>query len=293
MVWFLVPGVCAIARWFSSSLIFGASTPSLSPIAGGNPSETAALATGIALIVLWLNPPLKRGAFLVGLSGVAAIGQGLGNVFQDAFGWEWAEWGLFIGGVGLVIIVALAGILSLTVKSPMRWSRVFLLLGPPGACSAWDCSSLEGRGSGCQRLDLPARGWRDSSHRRLNRFHARSHNTTYVPLCMDQPSVDGSVAFSVWAVPGVVLGLSPLLGRTWSGRCFLWSLTPFELSGSRSLRIQHGLGHLPHNSRFSDGCRLGDFQGPWSQPRCVKRMGQTIGVIDARLSGHRHMTPID
>lgn len=133
MVWFVVAGVCAIARWLVEFADVQYYDPeSLLDYSAVILQTAAGLATGIALIVLWRNPPVQRGAFLIGLGGVAAMSQGLGNLFEDAFGWEWAEWGFFIGGMGFVITVALAGILTLTVNSPMRWSGVFLLLGSTG-----------------------------------------------------------------------------------------------------------------------------------------------------------------
>lgn len=133
LVWFVVAGLCATARWLVE---FGDvqyyDPESLLDYSAVILQTAAGLATGIALIVLWRDPPVKRGALLLGLGGLAAIGQGLGNLFEDAFGWEWAEWGFFIGGIGFVITVALAGVLTLTVSSPMRWAGVFLLLGSTG-----------------------------------------------------------------------------------------------------------------------------------------------------------------
>lgn len=133
MVWFVGAGACAIARWLVEFADVQYYDPeSLLDYSAVILQTAAGLATGIALIVLWRNPPVKRGAFLLALGGIAAMSQGLGNLFEDAFGWEWAEWGFFIGGMGFVITVALAGILALTASSPMRWSGVFLVLGSTG-----------------------------------------------------------------------------------------------------------------------------------------------------------------
>lgn len=133
MVWFLVAGACAMARWFLEFADIQYYDPeSLLDYSGVILQTAAGLATGIALLILWRHPPVKRGAFLVGLGGLAAIAQGLGNLFEDAFGWGWAEWGFLIGGMGFVITMALAGILTLTVSSPIRWAGVFLLLGSTG-----------------------------------------------------------------------------------------------------------------------------------------------------------------
>ncbi len=102
IVWFVAAGVFAIARWlvefadvqyYDPETLLDYSAVILQTVAG--------LATGLALIVLWRNPPVKRGAFLLALGGLAAISQGLGNLFEDAFGWSWAVWGFFIGGNGV------------------------------------------------------------------------------------------------------------------------------------------------------------------------------------------------
>ncbi len=133
IVWFGVGGVFAVARWvvqFADTQYYD--PESLLDYSAVILQTVAGLATGIALITLWRHPPTKRGTFLIGLGGIAAIAQGLGNLFEDAFGWEWAEWGFFIGGMGFVITVALAGILTLTVDSPFRRVGVILLLGSTG-----------------------------------------------------------------------------------------------------------------------------------------------------------------
>ncbi len=132
-MWFGVGGVCAIARWvveFADTQYYD--PESLLDYSAVILQTVAGLATGIALIILWRHPPTKRGTFLIGLGGIAAIAQGLGNLFEDAFGWEWAEWGFFVGGIAFVITVAMAGILMLTVDSPMRPIGAFLLLGSTG-----------------------------------------------------------------------------------------------------------------------------------------------------------------
>ena len=132
--WFVAAGVFSVARWLLEFADIQYYDPESIVDYSGVVLQTAAgTATGVALLVLWLAPPAQRGALLIGVGGVAAITQGLGNLFEDAFGWEWAEWGFFIGGMGMLITLALAGILALTVRSPIRWSGLFLLLGSTGA----------------------------------------------------------------------------------------------------------------------------------------------------------------
>jgi hypothetical protein len=132
--WFVAAGVFSVARWLLEFADIQYYDPeSILDYSGVLLQTGAGLATGVALLVLWRAPPVQRGAFLIGVGGVAAITQALGNLFEDAFGWEWAEWGFFIGGMGMLITLALAGVLALTVRSPMRWSGLFLLLGSTGA----------------------------------------------------------------------------------------------------------------------------------------------------------------
>ena len=92
----------------------------------------AGLATGMALLLLWRDPPVKRGSFLLGIAGLSAIVFGLGNLLEDAFEMEWAVWGFFGGGIGMILSLAVAGITALTVDSPRRWSGLFLLVGATG-----------------------------------------------------------------------------------------------------------------------------------------------------------------
>lgn len=132
--WFVAAGVFSVARWLLEFADIEYYDPeSMLDYSGVFLQTGSGLATGVALLVLWRAPPVGRGALLAGVGGVAAIMQGLGNLFEDALGLEWAEWGFFIGGLSMLITLALAGTLALTVRSPMRWSGLFLLLGSTGA----------------------------------------------------------------------------------------------------------------------------------------------------------------
>jgi hypothetical protein len=57
---------------------------------------------------------------------------GLGNLFEDAFDVEAAVWVFFGGGLLMLVSLLVAGIAALTVRSPRRWSGLFLLLAAPG-----------------------------------------------------------------------------------------------------------------------------------------------------------------
>lgn len=133
ILWFAMAGLLAVARWVLEFADIQYYDPeSLLDYSGVFLQTAAGLTTGVALLILWRDPPVRRGAFLIGLAGVAAIAQGLGNLIEDGLGWEWGVWGFFVGGVGMVITLALAGIVSLTVRDHLRWSGLFLILGATG-----------------------------------------------------------------------------------------------------------------------------------------------------------------
>ncbi len=91
------------------------------------------VATGIALILLWRDPPVARGSLFLLLAGIGGAVEGLGNLFEDAFDIEPAVWAFFGGGLVMMVSLLIAGIAALTVRSPRRWSGLFLLLAVPGA----------------------------------------------------------------------------------------------------------------------------------------------------------------
>ncbi len=132
--WFLIAGVLAIARWALEFADIQYYDPeSLLDYSGVFLQTTAGLASGIALLILWRNPPVPRGSFLLAVGAVSAIAQALGNLIEDGFGWEWGVWGFFVGGIGMVITLALAGVLALTFNAASRrWSGLFFLAGSTG-----------------------------------------------------------------------------------------------------------------------------------------------------------------
>lgn len=88
---------------------------------------------GIALLLLWRDPPVTRGAVFLLLAGIGAIAEGVGNLLEDIFGIEDAVWAFFGGGMLYMVSLLIAGVAALTVDSPNRWSGLFLLLGVPSA----------------------------------------------------------------------------------------------------------------------------------------------------------------
>jgi hypothetical protein len=90
------------------------------------------LATGIALILLWRDPPVARGSLFLLLAGIGATAEGLGNLLEDVFEVEAAVWAFFGGGLVMMMSLIVAGIAALTVSTPRRWSGLFLLFAFPG-----------------------------------------------------------------------------------------------------------------------------------------------------------------
>ena len=94
--------------------------------------STIFIVTGVALLLLWRNPPVRRGSVFLLLAGIGAVAVGLGNLFEDAFDVEAAVWVFFGGGLLTLVSLIVSGIAALTVRSPRRWSGLFLLFAAPG-----------------------------------------------------------------------------------------------------------------------------------------------------------------
>jgi hypothetical protein len=132
-VWFAVAAVSGLVRWVlehadpayydAASLVDYAAVVSLTVFF---------VATGIALVLLWRNPPVARGSLFLLFAGVGAAAEGLGNLFEDAFDIEAAVWAFFGGGLVMMVSLLTAGTAALTVSSPRRWSGLFLLFAAPG-----------------------------------------------------------------------------------------------------------------------------------------------------------------
>ena len=94
--------------------------------------STVFVAIGIALILLWRDPPVQRGSVFLLFAGLGAISEGMGNLLEDAFNIESATWAFFGGGIVMMLSLLVAGITALTVPSPQRWTGLFLLFAFPG-----------------------------------------------------------------------------------------------------------------------------------------------------------------
>lgn len=131
--WFAVAGLSALFRWgleYADPAYYDAA--SLIDHAAVVSQTVFGVATGIALILLWRDPPVARGSLFLLFAGIGAAAEGLGNLFEDAFGIEAAVWAFFGGGLVMMVSLLVAGIAALTVPSPRRWSGLFLLFAAPG-----------------------------------------------------------------------------------------------------------------------------------------------------------------
>lgn len=132
--WFGAAGVLSLFTW----VIFTIAEPTYYAAASVTDHlsvvglSTALVVTGVALISLWRDPPLRRGSSFILLAGIGAVAEGLGNLFEDTFGVEAAVWAFFGGGILLIVGLFAAGIAALTVPSPRRWAGLFLLFAVPG-----------------------------------------------------------------------------------------------------------------------------------------------------------------
>ena len=134
-IWFGVAGVLSLFTWViftvSDPIYYDATT--LTDYAAVVGLTGSFVVAGIALILLWRNPPVKRGSLFLLLAGIGAIAEGVGDLLEDAFGVEDGVWLFFGGGLLLMTSLIVAGVAALTVRSPRRWSGLFLLFAAPGA----------------------------------------------------------------------------------------------------------------------------------------------------------------
>jgi hypothetical protein len=132
--WFSVAGVLTLVGWtlftVGDPVYYDAAT--LGDLASVASLSGCLVLTGIALIVLWRDPPVTRGSPFLLLAGAGAVAEGLGNLLEDAFGVEEAVWAFFGGGLLLMVSLLVAGTAALTASSPRRWAGLFLLFAVPG-----------------------------------------------------------------------------------------------------------------------------------------------------------------
>ncbi len=134
-IWFGAAGVLSLFTWviftFGDPVYYDATT--LTDYAAVVGLTGSFVVTGIALILLWRDPPVTRGSLFLLLAGVGAIAVGVGDLLEDAFNIEDAELLFFGGGILMLVSLIVAGVAALTVQSPRRWSGLFLLFAVPGA----------------------------------------------------------------------------------------------------------------------------------------------------------------
>lgn len=134
---FVVVGATAVTLYVLAETVLGDTTyydaKALSDYATVVIVTSILVLNGIALLLLWRDPPVTRGAVFLLLAGIGAIAEGVGNLLEDIFGIEDAVWAFFGGGMLYMVSLLIAGVAALTVDSPNRWSGLFLLLGVPSA----------------------------------------------------------------------------------------------------------------------------------------------------------------
>ena len=134
---FVVVGATAVTLYVLAETVLGDTTyydaKALSDYATVVIVTSILVLNGIALLLLWRDPPVTRGAVFLLLAGIGAIAEGVGNLLEDIFGIEDAVWAFFCGGMLYMVSLLIAGVAALTVDSPNRWSGLFLLLGVPSA----------------------------------------------------------------------------------------------------------------------------------------------------------------
>jgi len=132
--WFGLAGVSALLGWgfyeFADPTYYDAT--SVGDYVAVGALTFVLVATGLALILLWRDPPVARGSVFLLFAGVGAVAEGLGNLLEDAFDIEAAVWAFFGGGIVMMLSLLVAGIVALTDSSPRRWSGLFLLFAVPG-----------------------------------------------------------------------------------------------------------------------------------------------------------------
>jgi hypothetical protein len=104
------------------------------------------VATGIALILLWRDPPVARGSLFLLFAGIGAAAEGLGNLFEDAFDIEAAVWAFFGGGL---VMMYTGSFSSITAR---------MITGTPAATNHQPTTPNSGRQRPISRGYTPAPG---------------------------------------------------------------------------------------------------------------------------------------
>jgi hypothetical protein len=133
-IWFGVAGVLILSFGFLYQVVDPAyyEATSIVDLALVFLQAVVAVVVGIALILLWRDPPVSRGSLFLLFAGVGAIAIGVGGLLEDGFGIEDAVWVWFGGGLTMFASLPIAGVAALTVRSPLRWSGLFLIVAAPG-----------------------------------------------------------------------------------------------------------------------------------------------------------------
>jgi hypothetical protein len=147
-VWFAISGVLTTIR-----AVIGLSDPVYwSPVSALDYSAAVLqsfvwLAVGWALFLLWRTMPSRRGSVFLLIGAVGAATLSVANFLEDVLGFTSAGWIYLIGGGIAVIAILVAGVLILTVRDPLSWAGLFLVLWFAGGAIRPDWGDFVSGGS--------------------------------------------------------------------------------------------------------------------------------------------------
>jgi hypothetical protein len=102
-------------------------------------AEIMLLAIAYTLIVWWRVTPLRRGALMLPGAAVGFVLWSVGNVLEEIMGIQFGAYFFFVGASIAYVLVAFAGVVTLTVPLRWRWSGL-VLLGVTASLSNQDIS---------------------------------------------------------------------------------------------------------------------------------------------------------
>jgi hypothetical protein len=90
-------------------------------------AEIMFLAFAYTLIVWWRVTPVRRGVLMLPGAAVGFVLWSVGNVLEEIMGIEFGAYFFFVGAFVAFVLVAVAGVVTLTVPLRWRWSGLILL----------------------------------------------------------------------------------------------------------------------------------------------------------------------
>jgi len=90
-------------------------------------AEITLLAFAVTLLIWWRVTPVRRGVLMLPGAAVGFVLWSVGNVLEEIMGIEFGAYFFFVGAFLAYVLVALVGIVTLTVPLRWRWSGLVLL----------------------------------------------------------------------------------------------------------------------------------------------------------------------